>query len=79
MTGSRTMRTSKTQCGLLRYTALLLASSLCLTVVAQAQVSDGSVLPFPPAPMAGKTAERLQDSTMVWPTEPQRLPIETPT
>lgn len=78
MTGSRTMRTSKTQCGLLRYTALLLASSLCLTVVAQAQVSDGSVLPFPPAPMAGKTAERLQDSTMVWPTEPQRLPKDAP-
>jgi hypothetical protein len=27
--------------------------------------SDGSVLPFPPAPMAGIAAPRLQDSTMI--------------
>ena len=29
--------------------------------------SDGSVLPFPPTPMAGVAAPRLQDSTMIWP------------
>ncbi|MGP4842997.1 arylsulfatase [Marinobacter sp. 1Y8] len=39
---------------------------------------DGSVLPFPPEPMAGKTAARLQDSTMKWPEAPQRLPEDAP-
>ena len=39
---------------------------------------DGSVLPFPPQPMAGVTAPRLQDSTMKWPEPPQRLPDDAP-
>ena len=46
--------------------------------VAQPVPSDGSVLPFPPAPMAGKAAPRLQDSTMIWPEQPQRLPKDAP-
>jgi arylsulfatase A-like enzyme len=40
--------------------------------------SDGSVLPFPPTPMAGVAAPRLQDSTMIWPEEVQPLPEGAP-
>ncbi len=40
--------------------------------------TDGSVLPFPPTPMAGVAKPRLQDSTMKWPAEPQRLPDDAP-
>ena len=39
---------------------------------------DGSVLPFPPVPMAGVAKPRLQDSTMKWPAAPQRLPQDAP-
>ena len=48
-------------------------------VAQEAQVpSDGSVLPFPPAPMAGKAEPRLQDSTMIWPEEVRHLPEGAP-
>ncbi|WP_246146478.1 sulfatase-like hydrolase/transferase [Rubripirellula lacrimiformis] len=47
-------------------------------LVAQSQPSDGSVLPFPPQPMAGITKARMQDSTMQWPEQPQRLPKDAP-
>ena len=46
--------------------------------LAQAQPADGSVLPFPPAPMAGVAAPRLQDSTMIWPPAQQHLPADAP-
>lgn len=36
------------------------------------------MLPFPPVPMAGEAKPRLQDSTMKWPNEPQRLPKDAP-
>ncbi|WP_343229932.1 arylsulfatase [Roseimicrobium sp. ORNL1] len=39
---------------------------------------DGSVLPFPPAPMAGTAKPRLQDSAMKWPEQSQRLPKDAP-
>jgi arylsulfatase len=40
---------------------------------------DGSVLPFPPTPMKDSVAKpRLQDSTMKWPADPQRLPKDAP-
>ncbi len=39
---------------------------------------DGSVLPFPPAPMESVTKARLQDSKMKWPKEPQRLRKDAP-
>lgn len=39
---------------------------------------DGSVLPFPPAPMESVARPRLQDSTMKWPAQPQRLPKDAP-
>lgn len=39
---------------------------------------DGSVLPFPPQPMAGTAAQRLQDSTMQWPDPVRRLPRDAP-
>ncbi|MEO9781752.1 MAG: arylsulfatase [Sedimentitalea sp.] len=49
------------------------------TSVAQAQTPmDGSILPFPPAPMAGKAAQRLQDSTMQWPEAQRLLPVNAP-
>lgn len=57
----------------------MLALSLTLAEAAFAATSDdGSVLPFPPEPMAGKTEPRLQDSTMKWPETPQRLPKNAP-
>lgn len=39
---------------------------------------NGEVLPFPPTPMASKTAPKLQNSTMKWPEEPKRLPEDAP-
>lgn len=65
---------------ILRRPIVLLTAALVSTtaVFAQTAPDDGSVLPFPPAPMAGKAAARLQDSTMQWPAEPQRLPADAP-
>lgn len=48
------------------------------TTIAQSDPNDGSVLPFPPQPMAGVTKARMQDSTMRWPDQPQRLPKDAP-
>jgi arylsulfatase A-like enzyme len=48
-----------------------------LTSLVHAQ-DDGSVLPFPPTPMASVVKPRLQDSTMKWPDDPQRLPEDAP-
>ncbi len=40
---------------------------------------DGSVLPFPPTPLSESVATpRLQDATMKWPEQPQRLPKDAP-
>jgi len=39
---------------------------------------DGSVLPFPPLPSESVAAPRLQDSSMKWPAQPQRLPADAP-
>ncbi|MCA9038047.1 MAG: arylsulfatase [Planctomycetaceae bacterium] len=50
--------------------------SICLNgAFAQPQ---GSVLPFPPTPMDSIAKPRLQDSTMKWPEQPQRLPADAP-
>jgi arylsulfatase len=59
---------------------LLILTSLALTLMASAATAaDGSVLPFPPTPMSESVAKpRLQDSTMKWPAEPQRLPADAP-
>ncbi|WP_368911822.1 arylsulfatase [Taklimakanibacter deserti] len=64
----------------LRASTVLVASAIAFTAPIQAQSApdDGSVLPFPPTPMASKIAPRLQDSTMAWPQEPQRLPKGAP-
>ncbi len=56
---------------------LVLALLLARPAVAAAP-DDGSVLPFPPAPLAGVTKPRLQDSTMTWPEPPRRLPADAP-
>ncbi|MGF1525807.1 MAG: sulfatase-like hydrolase/transferase [Candidatus Competibacterales bacterium] len=40
--------------------------------------ADGTVLPFPPQPMASVTKPRLQDSTMEWPKPLERLPEGAP-
>ena len=39
---------------------------------------DGSVLPFPPQSMDSVVKPSLQDSTMKWPAQPQRLPADAP-
>lgn len=59
---------------------ILLASAVAVATPAPAQdaLSDGTVLPFPPAPMAGVAAPRLQDSTMIWPPAQSRLPADAP-
>jgi arylsulfatase A-like enzyme len=62
-----------------RLPALALASALAAPLAhAQPAPADGSVLPFPPAPMAGVASPRLQDSTMVWPPAQQHLPADAP-
>lgn len=43
-----------------------------------AQVDDGKILPFPTMPPESVAEARLQDSTMKWPKQPQRLPAEAP-
>lgn len=57
-----------------------IAFALALPAMAQAsdRPEDGSVLPFPPVPMAGVAEQRLQDSTMIWPEPVQRLPENAP-
>lgn len=55
--------------------AILLASR---SVVAQSPVADGARLPFPAAPMESVVKPLLQDSTMRWPADPQRLPSHAP-
>ncbi len=59
---------------------LLILTALCGFSAAAfaAAPDDGSVLPFPPRPMESVTKPRLQDSTMKWPTEPQRLAKDAP-
>ncbi len=53
----------------------MLWSPYCL---GQSTTDDGSVLPFPPTPMESVVKPLLQDSTMKWPAEPQRLAADTP-
>ncbi|MDP3851467.1 MAG: arylsulfatase [Luteolibacter sp.] len=58
---------------------LLLLSAILSVPVSAATPDDGSVLPFPPTPMSDSVAKpRLQDSTMKWPAQPQRLPKDAP-
>jgi hypothetical protein len=57
---------------------VMLMSTLVLPRASATTPDDGSVLPFPPTPMASVAKPRLQDSTMKWPDEPQRLPKDTP-
>ncbi|TWU04349.1 arylsulfatase [Stieleria varia] len=40
--------------------------------------TDGLTLPFPPTPMDSVAKPRLQDSTMKWPENPERLPKDAP-
>ncbi len=58
----------------------ILVAALCGFTLAACAVApdDGSVLPFPTAPMAGVAKPRLQDSRMKWPAPPQRLPKDAP-
>ncbi len=59
-----------------------LATAACILMIpltaTAAAPADGSVLPFPPTPMAGAAKPRLQDSTMKWPATPRRLPKDAP-
>ncbi len=65
--------------GLLCFWGVLIGSALLLMAGPSAAApDDGSVLPFPPTPMAGVAKPRLQDAIMRWPETPQRLPQEAP-
>jgi arylsulfatase len=57
---------------------MLLATAVLSTTQLNAQDRVGSVLPFPPTPMDSVAKPRLQDSTMKWPQQPQRLPADAP-
>lgn len=60
---------------------LLISLLATIGISAQAQDAvpdDGTELPFPSQPMAGETAQRLQDSVMQWPQPVARLPDDAP-
>jgi hypothetical protein len=61
----------KVQCGLVAACCCFLF--LAAIAVANAQTGDGSVLPFPPTPSASVAGPTVQESTMKWRAEPQRL------
>lgn len=54
------------------------AFSFVLAVMTCGAVWAQDVLPFPPTPMESVVKPRLQDSTMKWPVQPQRLPADAP-
>ncbi len=58
--------------------SLMMTVATALAPLPANAADDGSVLPFPAPVMKGKTAPRLQDSTMTWPDDPQRLPKDAP-
>ena len=59
--------------------ALLFVFCGLASLISSATPDDGSVLPFPPTPMSESVATpRLQDATMKWPAQPQRLPEDAP-
>jgi arylsulfatase len=59
--------------------ALALCCSATLASAADAPpTQDGSVLPFVQAPSASVAGESLQESTMKWRVEPDRLPKDAP-
>lgn len=63
----------------LRYlVASVAAAAFGACALTQHRPADGSVLPFPPEPMAGVAKPRLQDSTMKWPEGRRRLPEDAP-
>jgi len=49
-----------------------------VSVMAGEIADDGSVLPFPSPQSVSIAKPRLQDSTMQWPAEPQRIPGDAP-
>jgi len=63
---------------LTRWSAGLAMLAIAALAHAQSKPGDGSVLPFPPQPMAGVVKPRLQDSTMKWPAPAQHLPKDAP-
>ena len=52
--------------------------SALLTPAAAAPADEGAVLPFPAKEMPSVTKERLQDSSMKWPTQAEKLPDDAP-
>ncbi len=61
------------------FLTLLIAMPLYAAETTNAAEEDlGAVLPFPPPPSESVAKPRLQDSTMKWPSEPQRLPKDAP-
>ena len=71
-------RTRRRAAGAIRLPIIFILAGFVLSA-SGAGSDDGAVLPFPPAPLSGSVAApRLQDSTMKWPAEPQRLPADAP-
>lgn len=59
--------------GLLLAVSIAFSATVMTDLVCAAAPNDGSVLPFPPTPSASVAGETVQESTMKWRTEPQRL------
>ena len=57
---------------------LVVLTLLLAATPAAAAPDDGSILPFPPTPSASVAGRTLQESTMEWRVEPNRLPVDAP-
>jgi len=64
--------------GLLLAVGIAFSATVMTDLVCAAAPNDGSVLPFPPTPSASVAGETVQESTMKWRTEPQRLKLGAP-
>lgn len=77
---NRTPSLSRTPNNSLRNLLVLLSAGTVLVLAATfaPPATAQDVLPFPPVPMDSVAKPRLQDSTMHWPTQPQRLAEDAP-
>ena len=64
--------------GLLLAVGIAFSATVMTDLVCAAAPNDGSVLPFPPTPSASVAGETVQELTMKWRTEPQRLKLGAP-
>jgi hypothetical protein len=64
--------------GVLVFAMCIAAAVVQVQTAFAARPDDGSILPFPPTPTASVAGATLQDSTMTWRQEPQRLKPDAP-